>query len=160
MFCPTCGDENTQMLNYCKRCGTNLNVAPAKTISPLIVALFLAVVGFITVLGFVTPMIALSELSNKGYGTEPLMTMAFFFLLATFGIDFMLLRLLSRLLGFSKQGKQEPHPLVTKQPKYVTSEQNYQRLPEVQIPISSVTEHTTRNFEPIVSREQRKRETS
>jgi hypothetical protein len=160
MFCPTCGEDNTQGLKYCKRCGVNLSPVPAPTISPLIVTVFLAVIGFITVLGFVTPMIAMSELSRKGFNGEPLMGLAFFFLLATFSIDFMLLRMLSRLLGFTKQGRQEPHPLLQKQPKYVTSEQHYQQLPEPPVPIASVTEHTTRNFEPVGSREQRSRETS
>lgn len=160
MYCPTCGEQNTQALNYCKHCGANLNASPTQTISPLMVTIFLALIAFITVMGFTIPILGMSELSNKGFGSEPLMTFAFFFVLATFGIDFMLIRLLSRLLGFSKQGRQAIHPLLTKKPKYDTSQQNHQRLPELPTPVSSVTEHTTRNFEPIVAREQHSRETS
>ncbi|MBI3652656.1 MAG: zinc ribbon domain-containing protein [Acidobacteria bacterium] len=160
MFCPTCGFENAQGVNYCKRCGANLNNAPAKTISPAIVAIFLAVVGFITVIGFTIPMVAMSELSHKGFDSERLMGIAVFFLIATFGIDFMLLRMLSRLLGFTRQGRPEPHPLLVKQPKYHTADQTVQRLPEPPISMPSVTEHTTRNFEPVTSREARTKETS
>ena len=160
MFCSICGYQNLQGVNYCKSCGTNLNPSPPKAISPLVVAIFLVVIGFIMVVGFTIPILAMSELHGKGFGSDPLMVMAFFFLLATFGIDAMLIRLLSRLLGLSKQSRQEPHPLLTKQPKLVTSEQAEQQLLEPQISMPSVTEHTTRNFEPIISREQGSRGTS
>ena len=160
MFCPNCSYENTQGLNYCKRCGANLNAAPQKNIAPGILAIFLAAIAFITVVGFMLPMLAMAGLSNNGFNKDSLIAMTFFFLLATFGIDFMLIRLLSRLLGFSKQGQQAPHPMMIAKPKYVTSDQPFQQLPEPPITMPSVTEHTTRNFEPLLSREPRSKETS
>jgi hypothetical protein len=148
MYCPKCAFDNTQGLSYCKNCGANLNGEASKNISPSIVAIFLTVIGLITLAGFSMPMAAMSELSGKGFDKSSLMTFSFFFLLATFGIDFMLLRLLTRLLGLTKSNRQEPHPLVTRKPKYVTSEQSYQQLPDAPNSMTSVTEHTTRNFEP------------
>lgn len=162
MFCSVCGYQNLQGVNYCKQCGANLNPASPKSISPWIVAIFLSVIGFITLAGFTIPIIAVTDLihSQLDFNKEKLMIIPLLFLLATFGIDFLLIRLLSRLLGLSKQGNQEPHPLLMGQPKFVTSEQPNQQLPAPPNSMPSVTEHTTRNFEPIISREQHNRETS
>jgi hypothetical protein len=160
MFCSACGYENLQGVNFCKRCGANLNPTPSKSASPWIVLIFLAAIALITVIGFVGPMVMFSELSGKGVDEDPLIAMAFFFLTATTVIDWLLIRLLTRLLGFSKQKTQEKHAAIAPQPKYVTSEQPYPQLPEAQISMPSVTEHTTRNFEPVISREARNRETS
>ncbi len=160
MFCSGCGYENIQGVNYCKQCGVNVTPAPSKPASPWLVGIFLAVIAFITVAGFTAPMVILAELSGKGFDHNSLMLMSFFFLMATILIDGLLIQLLSRLLGFSKQARQEAKHIVTSQPKYTTSEQHHQQLSEPPLSMPSVTEHTTRNFEPIIAREQRHKETS
>jgi hypothetical protein len=160
MFCSACGYENKQEVNFCKRCGANLTPAPVKTASTGMVGLFLAAIALITVIGFIGPMVMVAELSHKGMDEEPLVGLAFFFLTATTIIDWLLLRLLTRLLGFSKQKTQQKPAMLVPQPKYVTAEQPYPQLPEAHMSMPSVTEHTTRNFEPIISRESRNRETS
>lgn len=160
MFCSGCGYENIQGVNYCKQCGANLNPAPSKSTSPWLIGIFLAVIAFITVVGFTMPMVILSELSGKGFDHNSLMVLSVFFLAATILIDGFLIYLLTRLLGFSKQAKQEAKLIITTQPKYTTSEQQYQQLPEPPLSMPSITEHTTRNFEPVISREQRNKETS
>jgi hypothetical protein len=160
MFCSACGYENIQGVNFCKRCGANLNPTPSKSASPWMVLIFLAAIALITVIGFVGPMVMFSDLSGKGIDEEALMGVALFLLTATTIIDTLLIRLLARLLGFSKQKAQEVHPVIATQPKYVTSEQTYRQLPEPPISMPSVTEHTTRNFEPLTAREPHNRETS
>lgn len=160
MFCSTCGYENRKGVNFCKQCGANLNSTPEKSASPWMVLIFLTAIALITVIGFVGPMVMFSDLSRKGLDLEPLMAMALFFLTATTVIDWLLIRLLTRLLGFSKQKPQAVHPTIAAQPKYVTAEQHYPQLPEPHMSIPSVTEHTTRNFEPVSSRESRSRETT
>jgi hypothetical protein len=153
MHCSVCGFKNLQGVNYCKQCGVNVNPAPTKATSPWLAGFFLAVIAFITVTGFAMPMVILSELSGKGFDQEGLMVLSVFFLIATIIIDGLLIYLLTRLLGFSKQAKQEARLIVTAQPKYTTSEQQYQQLPEPPLSMPSVTEHTTRNFKPIPSEE-------
>jgi hypothetical protein len=160
MFCSGCGYGNIQGVNYCKQCGANLNPAPTKPTSPWLAGLFLAVIAFITLAGFMIPVMMLSDLSGKGFDNDTLLAISFFFLLSTVIIDGFLIHLLTRLLGFSKQAKQEAKLVVSTQPKYQTSEQQFQQLPEPPLSMPSVTEHTTRNFEPVISREQRNRETS
>jgi hypothetical protein len=160
MFCSGCGYENLQGVNYCKQCGVKLNSAPSKSFSPWLAGIFLVVIAFITLTGFMIPVMMLAELSGKGFDNDSLLAMSFFFLLSTVIIDGFLIHLLTRLLGLSKQAKQEAKLVVTTQPKYQTSEQQYQQLPEPPSSMPSVTEHTTRNFDPMISREQRNRETS
>jgi hypothetical protein len=157
MYCTGCGFENIQGVNFCKRCGANLHPTPAKLASPWIAGILLLVIALITVIGFVGPMIMMSELSHRGTNLEPLMAIAIFFLAATTIIDVLLIRLLTRLLGFAKVKYPAPGTMTTAQPKYVTSEQAYQPLPEPKISMPSVTEHTTRNFEPIITEEPRGR---
>jgi hypothetical protein len=150
MFCSACGFENIQGVNFCKNCGANLNPSAAKTQSPWLIGIFLAVIALITVIGLIGPMVVLSDLSHKGTDEEPLIAMTIFFLAATTIIDWLLIRLLNRLLGFTKVKEPGRGRAVVAQPKYVTSEQPYQQLQEPQISMPSVTEHTTRNFEPII----------
>jgi hypothetical protein len=157
MYCSGCGQENIQGVNFCKNCGANLNPSKAKSASPWTVGIFLVVIAFITVIGFVGPMVMLSELPGNGLDEEPLMTMAFFFLAATTTIDWLLIRLLTRLLGFAKVKEPAPPKITAMQPKYDTSKQPYQQLPEPHISMPSVTEHTTRNFEPIIPADQHSR---
>jgi hypothetical protein len=157
MFCSACGFENIQGVNFCKHCGANLNPTVAKSHSPWTVAIFLAVIALITVIGLVGPMIVLTEMSGKGIDEEPLIAMSIFFLAATTIIDWQLIRLLYRLLGFTKGKEPKPARITASQPKYDTSKQPYQQLPEPQISMPSVTEHTTRNFEPIIQADQHNR---
>lgn len=154
MFCSACGFENIQGVNFCKNCGANFNPAEAKTFSPWIIGIFLAVIAIITVIGLIGPMVLLAEMSGKGSAEEPMVAMSIFFLAATTIIDWQLIRLLSRLLGFTKVKEPKPAKITASQPKYDTSKQPYQQLPEPQISMPSVTEHTTRNFEPIIPSDQ------
>ena len=148
MFCPNCGLDNTNGFNYCNRCGLNLNPDKPKTVSTPLVLIFLAAIAFITIVGFSMPLIAMSELHNKGFNPKSLIAFSIFMLFAVVGVDYLLISLLTRLLGVSTfnrfSGMMRSH-----QVNQQATAQPFVQLPEKPIPFRSVTESTTRNFEPV-----------
>ena len=159
MYCQNCGFNNDEGVNYCKRCGTNLNpIQTVKSVHPIVIVGFLFVILFITLAGFAMPMVAMSELHSK-VDQGILVAFSALFLLAVFGVDAMLIWLLTRLLGVAKVKKQI-EGIPKNRPKYVTSGQQYEALPAPPISVSSVTEHTTRNFDAVNSRERGAGETN
>lgn len=159
MYCQNCGFGNDEGVNYCKRCGTNLQPAPtAKPVNPFIVGCFLLTILFITLAGLMLPMVAMSELHGKV--NEGLLNgFSLLILLVVFSTNAMLIWLLTRLLGVGIWKK----PKVTgtePRPRYVTSGQEYDALPSPPISMTSVTEHTTRNFDAVPVRQRQTGETN
>jgi hypothetical protein len=130
----------------------NLNPDKPKTISTMIVLIFLAAIAFITVVGFSMPLIAMSELHNKGFNPKSLIAFSIFMLFAVVGVDYLLIGLLTRLLGVSTFDRFSGM-LRSRQALCQTPEPPFVRLPDSQRPsFRSVTESTTRNFEPAAVR--------
>lgn len=158
MYCPNCGAESTFGLNYCKHCGGSLSDAPQQAPPParnVLAALILAAATLGIVLGGLGIVFsaALSLIGPQPPGYAPLQNsaaiagMMVLFGSATVGlVSLMLIKLFSRMMGF---GSAADKPV--RQPRTFVPEQ---RVPQIQAPISmqSVTEHTTRNFEPRVRR--------
>ena len=148
MFCPNCGLDNTTGFNYCNRCGMNLNPDKPKTVSTPLVFLFLMAIAFITIVGFSMPVISMSELANKGFNPKSLIAFSIFMLFAVVGVDYLLIVLLTRLLGVSTfdrfSGIMRSH-----RGNRLATEQNVVQLPPQPTTFRSVTESTTRNFEPV-----------
>lgn len=158
MFCQFCGLENTQGRNFCKRCGEVLNPQAlsnqtTRSNSPFVTAVFLLVICTITIAGFALPMVALTELYDKVH-QGALLFFATILLGAVVGIDAMLIHLFTKYLGLSKLQAQPVQLPVTRQ-KYNTSEKDFAPLPEPPYSMPSITEHTTRNFEPPVEKRAR-----
>ncbi|MEW6729850.1 MAG: hypothetical protein AB1489_00810 [Acidobacteriota bacterium] len=152
MYCPSCGTVLSQGLSYCNRCGakvishtTNPLEQQNKPKNLLEIIQYISIATVIVGLGglFFTTILAI-KLLNKDFAFRHLIVVLILFLLTTFGISAMLLRQLSRVLSVylgtkaSDESKQaaltEGPPLQFDVPKQ---------------PIASVTEHTTRKFEPI-----------
>lgn len=158
MFCPNCAAEHVYGLRYCKQCGTNLldaptPQAPAPPAPP-------KVAGAAWVLALATVAITLGGLGivfNQAYDLmrsrfpgdivtgNPMpvaIVMVVFGSLTTFGVVALLIRLFTHLLvpqarGHAAKGDEAIHaapPLI--------------QLPAPPSSVGSVTEHTTRNFEP------------
>lgn len=146
MFCPTCGAEQSQTLSYCNRCGANLRplqsgVPPAKLVgASWAISLAVALVtlgGFGMIFGLILALISSGmSLSAGGIGLVILSS------LIILAIDCLLIRQLSRVLDLPRA----PEP-ATQQP--ALAEKIAIPLPPHQ-PASSVTDQTTRTFEPIV----------
>lgn len=150
MYCPSCGSELTSELAYCNRCGANLKpmsnqsgVAPGKLVGATW-AISLAVVmvtlgGFGMMFGLVMALI-----SNGINLSGPGMVLIVFCLLIILAIASLLVRQLSRVLDIAQLSGGTTQP---QQPKL--SAQPVQQIEAPREPVASVTEHTTRIFEPV-----------
>ena len=145
MYCPDCGAESTQGLNYCKRCGANLTAQASEAVpskvSLKLVLPFLAAMGLVTLTGLAIPMIAIEELTNKGYPPSSWTGVLIVSFLITFGLDVLLIWLLLHLIRISQpSGSARSRTLAAIQ----------RPAAEIAAPpiiVASVTEHTTRSFE-------------
>jgi hypothetical protein len=160
MYCPNCGAESTSGLNYCKRCGGNLSDTTQSTAPPTrntSAALILAAAIVAIVLGGLGIVFteALSLIGPQPPGFAPpvhdAVAVAGIMVIlgsATIGlVSLMLIRLFTRMMGLGSAADKPSRPSRTFLPE--------QRVPQIQAPpisVQSVTEHTTRNFEPRVRR--------
>jgi len=159
MYCPNCGAESTFGLNYCKHCGGNLSEG-AQTPAPpgvrnTLAAFILAAATVAIVLGGLgivfSQTLALVGPQPPGY-TQPVSdSMTIGGMMVAFGstalvlVSLMLIKLFSRVMGYG--------PPAEKPSKRATSFPLQQRGAQISAPpivVSSVTEHTTRNFDPRV----------
>ena len=153
MYCQTCGSVLAHNTKYCNRCGTQLVPAgersPDKTPAEKRLDEYLDGLFWISVfgLGFIIGGTVLltktgvRDLIILGYAV--LSTIVF---LINFG--FSLWGALS-IMRSSKDGK------LTMQPGHDTRELGPSKIEPLPIPVSSVTENTTRSFEPIEQKQVR-----
>jgi hypothetical protein len=158
MFCPSCGTEYTIELHYCNRCGANLSspvAEPPQTISVNLnkaVAVIGTTLAVLTIGGFIALIVGAVELSKStGMRSDPIIAMIMMGMLTILTADVFLVRQLSKLISAAlsshkpQQLKRPPAsamlgmPSIAELPKPITA-----RLE----PAPSVTENTTRFFEP------------
>jgi|SRR5882724_2072693 len=149
MYCSSCGSELTSELSYCNRCGANLKppanhsgqpaklVGAAWAISMAVVLVTLG--GFGMLSGLVKALIS-NGVNLSGGG----MVLIVFCLLIILAIASLLVRQLSRVLDLAQLSGGATQ---SKQPKL--SEKPVQQIGAAREPVSSVTDHTTRIFEPV-----------
>jgi hypothetical protein len=158
MYCQYCGTEATNELNYCKRCGGNLNPpmsAPVESfarpsISPMAVwgmgASTFGIVfgGLIVLFGFISEMMRTGNLHGAVY-----VWMAALGALIIVGSVGLLVWLWLSLLGGRTRHETSSSPQLRRPSAstadFITAPPRVSALPE---PVPSVTEHTTRTFEP------------
>ncbi len=155
MYCPSCGSEYTVELKYCNRCGANLGgaleeqvqVVPVSLTKPaLIIGVVMAI---LTVMGFGMVIAGAVELShNPRFGPDAIASIVVPGMMTILVIDILLVRQLSKIITASlssstqvqhKRTKALPNPTMAQLPQPPTS--RLQGVP-------SVTEGTTRFFEP------------
>jgi hypothetical protein len=155
MFCPYCGTETTQGLNYCNRCGGNLApltqlaqesrvvVAPGSTWAAGLTTMGVVVIG----LGLIMPITV--ELTLRGMAPGPIIAIALFVALAVVACAAMLLRFWSTLLAGGAARHNAHAPAALPQPKAQdTRDLDAQRFDSLNpAPIPSITEQTTRTLE-------------
>ena len=155
MYCPSCGTELTSELSYCNRCGANLKpvtgVAPAKLVGAawaISMAVALITLGsFVMIFGLVITLI------TRGVNLSPGgMFWIAFALLIILAIDWLLVRQLSRVLDMPRLSASATQ---TKKPEL--NEKPMSQIGAVREPVSSVTELTTRTFEPVNRQRETKR---
>jgi hypothetical protein len=157
MYCPNCGSESTQGLNYCKRCGANLSGAVQTVEVPAGAALTglpfaLAVVGLsvatgVVALGGLGLILAVVDNMARNPTAEDLAKMILVLgIMMVSAISGLLVWQISRLLNLPRKSASAPL--------------QSQRLARPSAPplasapsAASVTENTTRNFDPALYRD-------
>ena len=163
MHCPSCGAEATVGLKYCKRCGENLghtfhmpqyqnqgsgsggNLGIALAAWALALATVAITLGgfgiiFTHVFDLVRP--SPPGFSPSGEAEEIAAVMLVLGSLVIFGIVAMLIRVFSKLMGLNSSRAEK-----SSAPKPVVNDYPHQQLSPPPQSVSSVTEHTTRNFD-------------
>ena len=152
MFCPYCGTESTQGLNYCKRCGGNLGAilqGGAQDSRPTISngaawAAGLSTTAVVTIgLGIIFPIT--TELAARGMNSTAVSMIALLVALTVFGCAALLLRFWSLLLGVGRPAARAALPTPAVAPTGELGASRFDALnPQ---PVPSVTEQTTRTLE-------------
>jgi predicted lipid-binding transport protein (Tim44 family) len=154
MYCPVCGAKSTQGLKFCKRCGSNLNqsvnASEQRVNFGKFTGMFWAIALFS--LGGLGLLVGAGlGVVGMGQGGEGLAAVIVAGFLTILLISAMLVRQLSRIISIASEQESRP------QSKAMTATSDYgppQQLSSPPPSVSSVTEHTTRNFE-LAQRESR-----
>ncbi len=152
MFCPSCGAEYTIELKYCNRCGANLsNLTSAEPIVTAVdVTKSLAIIGTtmagLNLGGFVAVIAGATALASKSFATDPIMAIVMLGMITILVTDIFLARQLSKLISASLSS---PKPPKFKQPPAAATPAQLRQPQPAQLQgAPSVTENTTRLFEP------------
>ena len=147
MYCQTCGSALAHKTNYCNRCGTQLapasDVRPEKTAAEKRLDEYLDGLFWISVFGLAFTIGGAVLLTKVGF--RDLVVLGYVILSTTvflINFGFSLWGAIS-LMRSSKDGK------LTMQPGHHTRELESPRIEPIPVSVSSVTENTTRSFEPI-----------
>jgi hypothetical protein len=146
MYCPACGVALTKEMNYCNRCGIDLSVIKGsknsksleKSIESIVWSIVMATA---TVLGIMVAVMALMKGFQLG-GTVVVLFMSLMFL-TLLGINGVLTWQLLRLNSLAKEARS-----ASQLERHETLELSAKREQALVEPRMSVTENTTRIFEP------------
>ena len=144
MYCERCGRQIDESLNYCNSCGAQLR---RDNPPPKLAGVMVASLAFITITGLIVLAWLLVNLVDRmGPKPEPLFAFAGIYLLSLFGICFLLMRQVSKVIDAELRSRDFPQrtssPPAVQLPPRSTSQLEEFREP------ASVTDHTTRTLEP------------
>jgi len=155
MYCPSCGTEYTIELKYCNRCGANLSggleeQSPTVPISVTKPALVIgAVMTILTVLGFGLLITGAVELShNARIDPDSITAIVVVGMLTILTMDIFLVRQLSKIINAALSSKTQIQPKRSKVFANPSMGQLSQPSTSRLQGVPSVTEGTTRFFEP------------
>jgi len=149
MFCSSCGTTLAAGLSYCNRCGARTAVATDSTEPETpreekladIVNLLAVIAGVVAIGGLIFVYGLVSSLLSKGIQPSVIIVFMIFSLAAVFGISWLLIRQLTRVLNaYLRAGETAK-----------LRQLDEREIPQIEAhrePVSSVTDHTTRAFEP------------
>ena len=148
MYCQSCGTEVTKELNYCNRCGANLNTSsnlPEQFVRPVSLTAPTVAVALMVVVSLGIIFASIADLARKDINPVALTWMVIGGLAMVVGVVALILRQWTQLAGVTKQPERS---LPRKKP--AEKESAPMSLPPMRSePIPSVTEHTTRTFDPL-----------
>lgn len=141
MHCPNCGVKAIHGLNYCKNCGTNLNhpTGPVEHKIKLSAGLLLPPM-LISIVGLIG---LFATIANVNVAPPFLVGIAAITGATVFGVVALFIWLLLRLTGYSQSASREREQSLPA-PTY-----DRPQIPAAPFERPSVTEGTTRNFDPV-----------
>ena len=149
MYCPSCGTEISVELKYCNRCGANLSLPAANTqlvtVAPVKLTIPSIVLGLTIILGLGITIAGLSQMALVGVPAVALVWMALFAVATLFGCSAMMIRFWTKIIMLQRETLSQGEPV---RPRVVEKPQA-QQLPPRFDNYSSVTENTTRTFNPV-----------
>ena len=148
MYCERCGKQIDDALNFCNACGAQLKKEKSEQQSVLNTMITALIVVCTAGLGVLVGLMAI--LLNNLPNPEPAVILAIFYLATLFGIVFMIMRQVSKLIDAKLKGKEtdfesprrREEPLVQLPPKTTAQLEDY-RQP------ASVVENTTRTLDEV-----------
>ena len=146
MYCQSCGTELFEGLRYCKRCGTSLKAADDIVRAPRGTP---RLTGIVLILAALTFACMVCLLSFAGAETHDLGAKAIVFIVIAglamvFGVDALIVKFLSDMYQHSKIDWPTEIPRREIPAPRASVSEMVSDLP----PVPSVTEHTTRSFDP------------
>lgn len=144
MYCEQCGKQIDEALNYCNSCGTQLRKKDptVRSLAGGMVSAMAATVIF----GLLILAVLIGNLFDKIGRMEPLFVFAVAYLILLFGICFMIMRQVSKLIDAELKSREFPQrastPIVQLPPRSTN------QLEEFREP-ASVTDHTTRTLDEV-----------
>ncbi|HEX5707220.1 MAG TPA: hypothetical protein VFX96_07990 [Pyrinomonadaceae bacterium] len=155
MYCPTCGTQLTQELAYCPRCGANLapleraaGISPARLTGATWALAVTTTVVTLGGLGMVFAFISFA-LSRGLPMSKGIFGLMFFFLSVVVVIASLLVAQLSRVISLYTEAGEEPPAKKAKRRLPKLDAHAPVQLEATREPLASVTDHTTRTFEPV-----------
>src|SRR5262249_15366432 len=147
MYCPSCGSVVKPGLSYCNHCGNELNAKSDSLISlsesPLESIVWAIAVVTIIGLGSTIGLIAVMKgVANINEGM--IIAFSLLFCLSFLGVDSFLPWVLWRSITNAKQQER-----ITQQKGLTTKDLDEAEVRILPEPAASVTEHSTRNLEPV-----------
>lgn len=157
MFCANCGMRSTPGVNFCKQCGASLSTASPLSENtpkpPKVTGMFWAIALF-GLGSFAVMFGSIIALTALGADEEPLVATGIFGSAAIVMITWLLIRQLSRFINLYQNYTEPSRPQQISQPH----DRAYPQIEAPPRPVSSVTEHTTRNFAPVPDDERNSRD--
>jgi hypothetical protein len=155
MFCPSCGTEYTIGLPYCNRCGANLNtdlttqpqVAPISFTKPIVI--LGSIITLLTLGGFGLLISGAIELSRTArLDPDNIAAIVGVGMLSLLTMDIFLIRLLTKIINASLSMNTATKPRPVSTPARPPLMQLSQPATSPLQGVPSITEGTTRFFEP------------
>ena len=148
MYCPTCGNSVADGLKYCNSCGVQLtrevedkDFGPGKMLNYLLTVLvFIVLFGMGILVGLVAVML------GNDVKVEVVTMITTAYLLAIFGICFMLARQVPKLIDARLTRWSNATDLIA--PQQLETRTTAQ-LEEHRQPVASVTDHTTKTLDKV-----------
>jgi F0F1-type ATP synthase assembly protein I len=142
MYCEHCGKRIDEVLNYCNGCGGQLK---KKTREPQSLAgNMVSAMAATTIFGLIILGVLIGNLLDKVSRTEPLFVFAMVYLIVLFGICYMVMKQVSKLIDADLKSREFPQRSST--PAVQLPPRSTNQLDEFREP-ASVTDHTTRTLE-------------